>query len=57
MDYFGVPSHRAQEALLKRCSFSAASIVDEGKASLAKAAGVDDSIDNDDDWHMEGAVG
>lgn len=49
VDYFGVPSHEARHAELKRLSSLAASVLDYSQVSLA-AAGVADDPDNDDDY-------
>lgn len=56
MDYFGVLSLEAQNALLERHCSPAPSFLNEGQASLAAAAGADEPEDEDDDWDSEGAV-
>lgn len=56
LDYFGVPSHGAQDTLLKKSSSSTASVVDEGQAPPATFAFADDA-DSDIDSDLKGAVG
>lgn len=49
LDYFGVPSLGAQDALLKKRSSPVASVVDESQAPLAASVVADDVAD-DGDW-------
>lgn len=56
MDYFEIPYLELQDASLKRRSSSAASVVDDGEASLAAAAGAVGRVDDGGDWYLEGVV-
>lgn len=55
MDYFVVRSLDAQEALLKRSSSFATSVMDKGQVPPAALA-VADGSDNHDEWVLESAV-
>lgn len=55
-DCFGNPSLESQDMLLKRCFSDGGSVVDEGQASPAVAAGTDVPNDRDGDWDFGGAV-
>lgn len=57
MDFFWGSSLEAQDVLWKRRSIFTASVLDEGEASPAAAAGADDRSDEDDAWDTENAVG
>lgn len=57
INLFEIPPLVAQNALLTRRSIPAASVVDEGQASPAAAAGADETAEEDDDCDLEGAVG
>lgn len=55
LNYFGVASLLAQDALFKKHPSSAASVGDEGQAHQAASA-VADNVDDDDDWGLGGVV-